>query len=169
MNENSVLLVHLDGTAINPRSVDAVWKYTAGDVVVNVRAGGMTFKQSWVVDRDGTAPDCCAGHLRREGVGRDRELGSTRQTLDRGDQLCRFLSRRHRRAAAGRHRPHVEHLEAHLGESQPRPNARAAPPELCRRESLGSARRGERDELAVAREDLAEDAGASGGPASPIA
>jgi hypothetical protein len=68
---HSTLLVHLDRTAINPASVDAVWKYTAGDVVVNVRAGGMTFKQTYMVDREGTDAEVKAHYAAAEAQAED--------------------------------------------------------------------------------------------------
>lgn len=75
---HSTLLVHLDGTAINPLSLDAVWKYTAGDVMVNVRAGGLTFKETFIVDREGTDAEVKARYVEAEARADDLYQGILR-------------------------------------------------------------------------------------------
>ena len=53
-----------------------------------------------------------------KGVGAHRDAGAPRQPLDGGDEPRSLLVRRDRRAAAGRHRPHVEKVESRLGQRQ---------------------------------------------------
>lgn len=45
-------LVDIGDARLNPQHVAAVWIYTMGDVCLNVRADGMTFKETFCVDRE---------------------------------------------------------------------------------------------------------------------
>lgn len=47
-----IYLCSIADTRLNPAHIAAVWIYTAGDVFLNVRADGTTFKETFPVDRE---------------------------------------------------------------------------------------------------------------------